>query len=71
MPVSPTLRAKILADAHYRCGYCLTQQLAINWLLEVEHIIPTAAGGTDDEENLWRSCTACNRYKSRQINASG
>ncbi len=37
LPVSPTLRAKILAQAQYRCGYCLTQQIAVNWLLEVEH----------------------------------
>ena len=69
MPVSPTLRAKILAQAQYRCGYCLTQQIVVNWLLEVEHIIPTVAGGSDDEENLWLSGTACNRYKGRQIQA--
>jgi HNH endonuclease len=55
LPVSPTLRAKILAQARYRCGYCLTQQIAVNWLLEVEHIIPTVAGGSDDEDNLWLS----------------
>jgi len=36
-------------------------------MLEVEHIIPTAAGGSDDEENLWLSCTACNRYKGTQV----
>lgn len=69
LPVSPTLRAKILAQARYLCGYCLTQQIAVNWLLEVEHIVPTAAGGSDDEENLWLSCTACNRYKGRQVKA--
>jgi hypothetical protein len=69
LPVSPTLRAKILAQARYRCGYCLTQQIAVNWLLEVEHIMPTVAGGSDDEENLWLSCTACNRYKGRQVQA--
>src|SRR4030095_8889573 len=69
LPVSPTLRAKILAEAQYRCGYCLTQQIAVNWLLEVEHIIPTVAGGSDDKDNLWLSRTACNHYKGRQIQA--
>ena len=63
------LRAKIAEESRYRCGYCLVQQIAINCLLEVEHIIPTAAGGTDDEENLWLSCTACNRYKGTQVKA--
>ena len=58
-----------MAEAHYRCGYCQTQQIAVNFLLELEHIIPTAAGGSDDEENLWLSCTACNRYKGTQVKA--
>ncbi len=67
--ISSSLRAKIAEEARYRCGYCLTQQIAVNSLLEVEHIIPTAAGGTNDEENLWLSCTACNRYKGIQVKA--
>ena len=67
--ISNKLRAKIAEEARNRCGYCLMQQIAANWLLEVEHIIPTALGGTDDEENLWLSCTACNRYKGTQLRA--
>jgi HNH endonuclease len=35
--------------------------------LEIEHILPTAKGGTDDEENLWLSCRDCNSYKSYKI----
>jgi hypothetical protein len=31
--------------------------------LEVEHLVPRASGGTDDESNLWLSCSLCNRYK--------
>ena len=65
--ISSSLRAKIAEEARYRCGYCLMRQIATNWLLEVEHIIPTVAGGTDDKENLWLSCTACNRYKGSQV----
>jgi hypothetical protein len=70
LAISPQLRAKIMEEARHRCGYCLTQQRAINWLLEVEHIIPSAAGGPDDEANLWIGCTACNRYKGTQTEAS-
>ena len=69
MAISQTLRAKLMAIARYRCGYCQTQQIAVNFLLEVEHIIPTAAGGTDGEENLWVNCSACNRYKATQVKA--
>jgi hypothetical protein len=32
--------------------------------LEVEHIIPLAKGGTDDETNLWLACPICNGHKS-------
>jgi hypothetical protein len=40
------------------------------WLLEVEHIIPRAKGGTDDEENLWLACRACNLRKSSQTHGT-
>lgn len=35
--------------------------------LEIEHIIPRARGGSDDESNLWFSCSLCNRHKGSQI----
>jgi hypothetical protein len=28
--------------------------------LEVEHVIPVARGGTDEESNLWLSCPLWN-----------
>ena len=31
--------------------------------LEIDHIIPTARGGTDEEENLWLACCMCNGFK--------
>jgi hypothetical protein len=34
--------------------------------LEIEHIIPHARGGSDDEANLWLSCSLCDRYKGSQ-----
>jgi hypothetical protein len=36
-------------------------------LLEIEHIIPRAKGGSNDESNLWLSCSLCNRYKGSQV----
>lgn len=32
-------------------------------VLEIEHITPRAAGGTDEEENLWLACRLCNNAK--------
>ena len=31
--------------------------------LEIEHLHPKAAGGTDEEENLWLACRVCNKFK--------
>ncbi len=38
--------------------------------LEVEHLIPRARGGSDEETNLWLSCGLCNRYKGAQVAAA-
>ena len=38
--------------------------------LEIEHIIPVALGGTDDETNLWLACPRCNSHKSDKISAA-
>jgi len=32
----------------------------------MEHIIPQARGGSDDEENLWLACRLCNNFKGVQ-----
>ncbi len=37
--------------------------------LEIEHIIPLARGGTDDEMNLWLACPICNSHKSDKLAA--
>lgn len=38
--------------------------------LEVEHIVPLAIGGTDEESNLWLACPLCNGHKSDKIEAA-
>lgn len=35
----------------------------------IEHLIPQARGGSDDEENLWLSCPICNGHKSDKVEA--
>jgi hypothetical protein len=38
--------------------------------LEIEHIIPLASGGTDDESNLWLACPICNSHTSDKVSAT-
>ena len=64
--MSEILRARVREQAGNRCGYCLTRQEYVPWVLEIDHIIPKAKGGMDDEENLWLACHPCNLFKGVQ-----
>jgi len=63
------VRARVRAAAGDRCGYCRSHQRYVLGLLEIEHIIPTARGGGDDEANLWLACRLCNGFKGAQTHA--
>lgn len=39
-------------------------------VLEIEHLMPKAKGGGDEEENLWLACSLCNGYKGIQTEAT-
>jgi hypothetical protein len=67
MTISNSLRDRIRLQAQNRCGYCLAHQRYVLGWLEIEHIIPTAHGGTDEEDNLWLACRLCNGYKGMQV----
>ena len=47
--------------------YCRSHQRLVLGHLEIDHIIPQALGGTDDEDNLWLACRLCNGYKGIQV----
>jgi 5-methylcytosine-specific restriction endonuclease McrA len=55
---------RVWAAPGRRCGYCLAPQHLVFVSLEIEHVVPLAAGGTDDEPNLWLACPICNGHKS-------
>ena len=63
MSVSDELQARVRTQAGERCGYCQSAQRYVFARLEIDHIIPTARGGTDEEDNLWLACRMCNGYK--------
>jgi hypothetical protein len=64
--VSDELRARVREQAGDRCGYCRARQEYVPWILEIDHILPLAQGGSDDENNLWLACHSCNLFKADQ-----
>ncbi|KYC41941.1 HNH endonuclease [Scytonema hofmannii PCC 7110] len=67
--IAKEVRERVRAQANNQCGYCRSLQKSVLGILEIEHIIPKALGGSDDEENLWLSCRLCNGFKGTQIYA--
>lgn len=63
-------RRRVREAAGDTCGYCLSPQRLVMSRLEIEHIVPRARGGGDEEMNLWLSCGLCNRYKGAQVEAT-
>jgi CRISPR/Cas system Type II protein with McrA/HNH and RuvC-like nuclease domain len=65
--VSDKLKAKVRKSSKYRCGFCLFQESYSHTTFQIDHIIPIAKSGTNDEENLWLVCETCNRAKSDKV----
>lgn len=62
--ISEELDARIREQAKKRCGYCLVPQKLVSFKLEIEHLLPKAKGGSDEEVNLWLACRQCNLIKA-------
>jgi hypothetical protein len=67
--ISAEVKQRIRQQARFRCGYCLSPQRLLMARLEIEHIIPIAKGGADNETNLWLACPICNQHKSDKLDA--
>jgi hypothetical protein len=61
---------RVRETAGNRCGYCLSPKHLVMGRLQIEHIIPLAGGGSNDESNLWLSCQICNNHKSDKMRAT-
>lgn len=60
--MSPRLRFEIQKRDGFRCRYCgATPETTA---LHVDHVVPVAAGGTNDPRNLLTACAGCNLGKS-------
>lgn len=62
MAVSKRTRYLVLRRDNFCCRYCgLPAGVA---QLHIDHVIPRAAGGTDDPSNLTAACADCNLGKT-------
>ncbi len=66
MSLSDAIRQRVSDFSQQRCGYCQMPAQFVYAPMEIDHIIPRAAGGTDDEHNLILCCPRCNNFKSDQ-----
>lgn len=64
-PISKTLRFEVFKRDGFKCQYC--GRSAPEVILEVDHILPVAEGGTNDIINLITSCKDCNRGKGKRL----
>lgn len=62
MALSVRARFEVFKRDEFTCQYCGRRSPEV--VLEVDHILPVAAGGTDDSMNLATSCWECNSGKS-------
>lgn len=63
--IRKSLRFDIFHSDGFTCQYCGSRPPDV--VLELDHILPVSAGGTDEECNLTTSCQDCNRGKSNKI----
>jgi hypothetical protein len=61
-PIKLGVRFEIFKRDNFACQYCGKKPPEA--LLEIDHIVAVANGGSDDEHNLVTSCFECNRGKA-------
>lgn len=65
MALSQSLRFEVLRRDAFTCQYCGAKAPDVK--LQADHIVPRAAGGTDESSNLITACVACNIGKRDSI----
>jgi hypothetical protein len=61
--ISPQQKDLVAARANYCCEYCLSQVAYCPDPFSVDHIVPRAASGANDADNLAFACLGCNNRK--------
>ncbi len=63
--ISVTTRFEVFKRDRFQCQYCGKHPPEV--LLELDHVVPVAAGGGNESENLLTACQDCNRGKSDRL----
>lgn len=61
--LSDQLRRQVIERARGHCEYCRAP-IAVIVEMDIDHIIPEAAGGPSSPDNLALACRGCNSFKS-------
>lgn len=64
VPIPPKLRFAVLERDSFKCVYC--GRGGENLQLQIDHVIPVSAGGTNELNNLVTSCADCNQGKGKK-----
>lgn len=56
------VRARVVARDNFKCAKCGTEHF-----LTIDHIVPVAKGGTNNESNLQTLCAICNSRKGARM----
>ncbi|RIK34164.1 MAG: HNH endonuclease [Chloroflexi bacterium] len=64
--ISRVLRQQVAERACFRCEYCQSPERITSGPMPIEHIIPTAAGGSIRLDNLAYACARCNLHKAKR-----
>jgi HNH endonuclease len=65
MSLSPKKRFNVLKRFNFQCFYCGRRPPEVE--LQVDHQLPLAVGGEDDDTNLVAACWECNIGKGASI----
>lgn len=63
--LSKRVIVEILHEQNDQCAYCGQYLAGINY--HIEHIVPLAAGGTNQRHNIALSCPKCNLVASSKV----
>ena len=61
---SATIRAAVVFRAGQRCEYCQLSQAGQEAAFHIDHVMPRAAGGPTEEDNLALACVSCSLHKA-------
>jgi hypothetical protein len=61
--ISKSLREEVALRAGQRCEYCQLSQLGQEAVFHIDHVIPRAAGGPTQSDNLALACVSCSLRK--------